>query len=193
MDDYFCPRLRVHGWIERGIVVHLELAIKLEAALPADDQPPKAIKAPCKVVTLCLQQMKAFPVAFCVALGGIRPPDLLPRVKDLEGEDRQPSRIRPGDSECSSAAGEGRPSRRQGCEQNRVAALHQVVPALVRAVDGALDFGDFAIRSVRGSCLIFDMPEFEVRQMLVGNTVQEFAAGVRLWLSPRTPAGAKAT
>ena len=76
----------------------------------------------------------------------------------------------------------------QSSEQQSVAALHQIVPALVRAVDGALDLSDLAIRGTGGSCLIFDMPQLEVRQVLVGeasmNSLLESRANLALALAP---------
>lgn len=75
-----------HG-IERWIVVHLELAVELETAVPGEDVGPKLGQADGEIGALRLENLEPLPVAIAVGFAGFGAAGLLGRVEDFERKD----------------------------------------------------------------------------------------------------------
>ena len=77
----------VDRWVERGVVVHLELAVDFEAASAGEDVGPELIEATDQVVPLFFEKGKTLTVAVGVAGWCVGAVDFLFGVEDFEGED----------------------------------------------------------------------------------------------------------
>jgi hypothetical protein len=90
-------------------------------------------------------------------------------VEDLEGEDGQPvddESGRFGVERCGEVEGDG-------FEESAVDLLGEVVPPLVKAVDGVLDLGDGVVVGARVARFILAVPEVEVGLVLVEDELFE--------------------
>ena len=76
-------RLAVDGGVERGIVVHLQLAIEFEAACASESIAPQCIQAVGEIATLFLENGEPVAIALRVAGRRILPFGFLPGVIDL--------------------------------------------------------------------------------------------------------------
>jgi hypothetical protein len=77
----------VDGWVEGGVVVHLELAVDFEAARAGEDVGPELVEAGDEVVALFGEKSETLAVAFIVAFRRIGASDFFLSVEDFEGED----------------------------------------------------------------------------------------------------------
>jgi len=73
--------------VERGVVIHLELAVDFEAAAAGEDIGPELVEAGDEVAALFGEKGEAFAVALRVARGGSGARDFFQGVEDFEGED----------------------------------------------------------------------------------------------------------
>lgn len=79
--------LGVEFGVEVGVVVHLHLAVELEAALAAANLIPKVVETLSKVAALLLEDVQAVEVAGVVSLTGGGAGSLFARVVDLQRKD----------------------------------------------------------------------------------------------------------
>jgi hypothetical protein len=79
--------LRVEDGIELRVVVHLHLAIDLEAPFAGEDLVPKLVEAIREVAALLFEDHEAVMVAEAVGVGGGLALGLFAGVVDLQGED----------------------------------------------------------------------------------------------------------
>ncbi len=93
-----------------------------------------------------------------MALRRVRPLDLLPRVENLQRQNRQPVDHQPRRFRIQFRPWFWQLRSGQRFEQQRVALLRQIVPPLVDRVDGPLHADDLGIRRARHPRLIFNMP-----------------------------------
>jgi hypothetical protein len=149
----------VDGGVEVGVVIHLELAVELEAAAAGKGLLPELVEAGGEVVALLAQQVETGKVALAMGLGGGGAMGLLGGVVELEGED--------GEAVEDEAGGFGVERRggvlHSGCgEESAVEGFDQVVAFLVECIDGALEAGDAGVRGTGLADLVFFVPEIEV-------------------------------
>ena len=149
----------VEDGVEVGVVVHLELAVELEAAAAALDLGPQVEEAAEEIVVLLLEEGEAVAVAGAMRVAGGGPGNLFGGVETFEGED--------GEAVEHGAGGlgveRGGWGLGAGCvEEVLVDLLDEVVAALVEGVDGVLDVGDVAVRGGGVAGAVFLVPEVEV-------------------------------
>src|SRR5271166_6404684 len=84
------PMLHIKHGVQRWVVIHLELAVLLEPALPREHLLPKPIQALHQVIALFNQYLVALPVALGMAWRSVEAIDLLGGVKELERQNGQP-------------------------------------------------------------------------------------------------------
>ncbi len=177
VDGFSRGRIGVDRWIQRWIVVHLQLSIELEAARAAQGFAPEGIKAPGEVGTLLFEHSEPCAVALLVAFWSIHAFRLFARVVDLEREDGEPV-----NDEARRFGVQGRglvrqPARLEPGEEHAVDLFGQIVTKLVRPVDAAFYVGKFGIGDVRRARGVFDMPQIEVRAMLPCDQIEPLAGG----------------
>ncbi len=165
----------VDGWIQGRVVVHFQLAIDFEALLSSEDAGPECVKTGGEVGALGFKQGKALAIAVRVALGGIGPFYLFPRVIDFQRQDGEAVEHKARRFGVEFGVRPGQRVRDERGEELVIALFAEIVAALVGAVDGAFGFGDLAIAGFGGACLVFDVPEFEVRAMKIEHGMEEFA------------------
>jgi hypothetical protein len=163
----------VENGVKGGVVIHLELAIKLEAAVAGEDVRPEGVEAGSEVCTLFVQHREARLVAVLVIEG--RAVKLLVGVEDLEGEDGEAV-----DDEARRLGVEGR-GRVVGCELEEVDVdlLGEVVAELVEAIDVVLDADDGGVGGVGVASFVFAMPKIVVGAVLVEDKFGEWRGGDR--------------
>ena len=140
--------------VHLGVVVHLELAIAVEAAPAPQDLPEEDVEAARQFRALGLQHSGAFPASPAMIGFGIVPLGLLPHVVDLERQDRQPV-----DDGTGRLGVQGRVARRPGAllqdrQELLVDPLDEVVPVLVERVDPAFGLGDPPVGGVGRARLV---------------------------------------
>ena len=144
----------VDGGVEVWVVIHLELAVELEAAMACEDLLPELVEAGGEVVALLAQQVETGEVALAMGLGGGGAMGLLGGVVDLEREDGEAVEDEAGGFGVERRGGI---LRAGGCEEQAVDGFDQVVARLIKRVDGALEAGDAASvapgsRTLSSSC-----------------------------------------
>jgi hypothetical protein len=179
----------VDGRIQRGIVVHLQLAIGLKPPRPGKNLLPQAVKAANEFVALFLEQFEPLTVTFGVTGGGIRAADLFFRVVELEREDRKPINDQSRRFGVELGVRIGLRHGPQRFRQFPIALLHQIVSELIELVDGPLDLGDLVVRRLGGPGPVLDVPEVEIGAMLRQDRVEEFIAGGRMGFEILMPEG----
>jgi len=83
-------RFQVNGGVQRGVVVHLQLAVKLEAARTGQGLSPELNEAFGQIGALNGEDLEPFAIAFCVALGRGGALHLFASVENLESQDGEP-------------------------------------------------------------------------------------------------------
>lgn len=161
----------VENGVKGGVVVHLELAVELEAAMAGEDVRPEGIEASGEVGTLFVQHGEAGLVALLVVGGGAV--ELLVGVEDFKGEDGEAI-----DDEAGGfgVEGSGDVVGRE-FEEGEIELLGEVVAELIEAIDGVLDFGDGVVGGVGVAGCIFAVPEVVVGAVLVEDELIEGAGG----------------
>jgi len=167
----------VDGWVEGGVVVHLELAVDFEAAGAGEDVGPELVEAGNEVVALFGEEGEAFAVALAMAVGSFGAGGLFVGVVELESEDGEAVDHEAGALGVERGGGVGQAAGGEGFEEAGVAALGEVVAALVEAVDGALDFGEIVVGGAGYAGAVFGMPEIEVGAMLGDEDFEEGISG----------------
>src|SRR5208283_621680 len=151
-----CARfMGVDGRVEAGVVVHLELAVELEAAAAREDLLPELVEAGGEVRALLAEQVEACEVALAMGLGGGGAAGLLGGVVELEREDGEAVEDEAGGFGVERGAGVLYAS---GGEKSAVDGFDQVVARLVECVDGAFEAGDGGVRGPGLADLVFFVP-----------------------------------
>lgn len=163
----------VDGWVQRGVVVHLELAVEFEAAGAGEDLGPELVEAADEIVALVGEKRQALPVALAMAFGDFGAGDFFARVVELEGEDGEAIDDESGAFGMEFGRGVGQAGGGKGFEKLGVATLGEVVAALVQPVDGALDLGDIVVGGAGGAGAVLGMPEIEVGAVLREDQIEE--------------------
>ena len=155
--------LAVEDWVELRVVVHLHLAVKLEAALAGEDLGPEAVEAVGQVAALLFEDRETTLIAEAVVVSGAFAQGLFAGVVDLQGEDGEAV-----NDEARRLGIKGRGAVLVGdcVEESFVDLLDEVVAALVEAVDGVLDGGNVLSRSAHIAGHVFLVPEVEVGAVL---------------------------
>jgi hypothetical protein len=156
----------IDGWVEFGVVVHLHLAVELEAAGAFDDLGEERVETGGEVVALVLKDGKAGGVAEAMGLGGGIAVGLDVGVEDLEGEDGEAVQDEAGGLGVQRGSGV---LRGKVVDQPLVHLLDEVVAALVEAVDGVFYLGYFSIGGVGDAGLVLFVPELEVFAVVSGD------------------------
>lgn len=164
----------VNGGVERRVVVHLELAINLETALPEEGLLPEVVEAGGEVVALLGEDGEALEVALSVTGGCVGPLGLLAGVKDFEGEDGETVNDEAGRLGVERCGGIGKAARREHVEQSAIQGFGEVIAELIGRVDAALDGGNFRVRSAGCAGFVLDVPEVEVGAVLAGDGFKEW-------------------
>jgi hypothetical protein len=160
----------VHGWVEVGVVVHLHLAIELEAAGSGLDLRPKVVEAGGEVGTLFVEESQAGAILVVMCLGGGGAMGLLFGVVKLEREngeavDHEAGRFGVEGGRGILCAG--------GFEESAVDGFDEVIAALVEDVDVALDLSDASVGGAGFAGLVLFVPEVEVGTMMGEEEVVE--------------------
>jgi hypothetical protein len=161
----------VENRVEGGVVVHLELAVKLETAAAGEGVRPEGVEAGGEVCTLFVQHGEAGLVAVPVLGGGAV--ELLFGVEDLEGEDGEAVDDEAGGFGVEWSGGGG---GNEG-EKGYVDLLGEVVAELVEAVDVVLDLDDSVVGGLEVAGLVFAVPEVVVGAVLVQDELVERRGG----------------
>ena len=161
----------VDGGVEAGVVVHLELAVELEAAAAREDLLPELVEAGGEVCALLAEQVEACEVALAVGLGGGGAAGLLGGVVEPEREDGEAVEDEAGGFGVERGGGVLHAS---GGEESAVDGFDQVVARLVECVDGALEAGDGGVRCSGLADLVFFVPEVEVGAVMGEREVNQF-------------------
>ena len=82
--------IAIYGWVQRWIVVHLQLAIELELARAGEGFTPEVIQTSGEVFALGFEDCKPFEVTLRVTLIGAGSLCFLTRMVDLERQNREP-------------------------------------------------------------------------------------------------------
>lgn len=170
-------RVRINGGVEFGIVVHLHLAIELEAASAGMDLPPEIVQTCRKVGALFAKEGQACAVLFAMRFRGRSAIGLFLGVIELEREDREAI-----DHQTRRLGIErGRGVLRAGFfEQSAVYGFDEIVPALVKGVNISLHLRDAGVGGAWFACLVLLMPEIEVGAVMgKEEVVESFCAGCR--------------
>jgi hypothetical protein len=168
-----CVRFRrggVEDRIESGVVVHLELAVELEAAASGSDVIPELGKAAGKVVALLVEYSETLAVPFAMLGRGGRAVGLFGRVEDFERKDGEAIDHQAGSFRMQQEVGV---ERRERLEEIAIKALGEIVAELVELVNGAFAGGNGLIPGHGIAGGVFAMPEIEVGAMLVEDELVE--------------------
>ena len=179
----------IDGGVEFGVVVHLHLAVELEASGTIDDLGEESVETVGKVVALVLEDGEAGGVADAMGLGGGVTVSLDMGVEDLEREDGEAVEDEAGSLRVQRGSGV---LRGKVDEQPLVHLLDEVVASLVEAVDGVLDMGDLGVGGVGDAGLVFFVPQVEVFAVVGGDEGMEVGGsgdGGRLGLQRKVPEG----
>ena len=160
------PHVFVDGWIEVRVVVHLHLAVELEAPGAALDGVEEGFEAGGEVVALLFEEGETGGVAEAVGFSGGFAVGLDAGVEDSEGEDGEAVDDEAGSFGVKGGFGVLLWEVR---EEPNVDFFHNVVAALVEAVDGALNLGDVGVGGVGIAGFVFLVPEVEVFAVLGGD------------------------
>lgn len=182
----------VNGGVERGVVIHLELAVNLESALAVEGLLPEVLKAGGEVIALFEEDGEAVVVSLGVAEGRVGALGLLARVEEFEGEDREAVNDEAGRLRVEQRGGVGQGARREPVKEDAVELFGVVIAELVGAVDATLDGGDFGVGCAGSASLVLDVPEVEVGAMLAGDGVEEGVRGGRGLFRIEVPEGGEA-
>lgn len=165
----------IYRRIQRGVVIHFELSIKLESALSQERLLPQAVEAAGKVAALILENFEPLTVSLSMAFRGVGPLHFLDGMKDLQSKNRKPVNDESGRLRMQLGVEIRQIERAQVIEQNHIAALGEIIAALVDSINGPFYFRKIVVSSLRGAGLIFRMPQFEIGQMLRDDSVQKFS------------------
>lgn len=175
--------VRVDGWVQVRVVIHLHLAVDFESSFAREDLIPQRIEAVCEVAALLLQEREAGQVLLPVAFGGGRAAGLLGGVEHFERED--------GEAIEDEAGGFGVERGvsvllASGLEKDVIDLLDKVVAGLIEDVDGTLDSGNAGIGGAGLAGFVFGMPEIEVGTVICEDRSKERrwrkCAGIGPWL-----------
>jgi hypothetical protein len=156
----------VNGWIQCGIVVHLELAVEAEAFFAGQGVGPQAVEAEGEVGPLLEEEIEAVAVAEGVAGWGGGAGNFLAGVKDFERQDGEAVEDEAGGLGVEVGGGVESAGAGEFVEEEGVDLLGEVIAELVDGVDGALDVGDLGVGGGGGAGLVFEVPEVEVGAVL---------------------------
>jgi hypothetical protein len=164
----------VKDGVEVGVVVHLELAIELEAACPGEDFGPEDGEAGGEVFALFEEEGEAVAVALVVIFGGVLAAGFFAGMEDFEGEDGEAV-----DHEAGSFGVErgGLGLGLEACEEGEVDAFGEVIAALVELVDTALAGRNGLVAGHGIAGIVFAVPEVEVGAMLFEDEALERGTG----------------
>ena len=165
-------RSPVENGVQRWIVIHLELSVEFKPSLSVRNSGPERGKAAGEIGALHLEKKQAVAVALPMGFVRIRTRCLLSGVESFKGEDGESIEDEAG---CFGVQG-GVGVLLDGCEQEQIDLLDEVVAPLIEAVDGALDDGDDRVGGSGVARLIFLVPELEVGPVFEENESLEFAA-----------------
>lgn len=168
----------IDGGVERGIVVHLELAVKFEAALAGESLLPERVETGGEVAALVEEDGEAFLIALGVACGRVGALSLLAGVEDFEREDGEAVDDEAGGFGVERCGGVGQRAVRKPVEEVTVKLFSEIVAELIGAVDAAFDGGELGVRSAGRAGFVLDVPEVEVGAVLAGDGVEECVVGV---------------
>jgi hypothetical protein len=165
--------IAVDGGVEGGVVVHLQLAVKLELARPIERVLPKCVEAGSEIGALDLENGETLAIAVGVAggsgfgCGGAV--DLFAGVKDLERQDGEAVDHEARGFGVERSLGVGQSARSEFGKESAVELFSQVVAALIGGVDAPFDVGEHGIGCAGGAGFILDVPELIVGAMLAGD------------------------
>ena len=124
--------------VQGGIVVHLQLAVELEAARASEGALPEVVEANGKVVALGFKNRQSLAVALGMACGGGfglgAAGEFFAGVKDLKREDGEAVDDEAGGLGVERGIGVGETARGEFGEKGAVEIFGKVVAALVRCV-----------------------------------------------------------
>ena len=141
--------------VEVGVVVHLELTVKLEAAEAGGGVVEEGFETAGEVGGLLLEDDEAVGVAEAMGVGGGVTMGLDAGVEDAEGEDGEAIDDEAG---CLGVERGGGVLRGEIVEEPEVDLFDEIVAALVEAVDGTLDAGDVGIGGLGIAGLVLFVP-----------------------------------
>jgi hypothetical protein len=154
--------IAVDGGVEGWIVVHLQLAVKLEAARSGEGGLPELVEATSKVGALLLKDVETLGVAQSVAgrrcriAGGAI--NFFSGVEDFQGKDGEAVDDEAGRLGVERCVGIGESTLSEFGEEVAVELLGEVVSVLICEVDAALSAGEDCIGSAGGAGFVFDVP-----------------------------------
>jgi hypothetical protein len=125
--------MSVDSGVEVWVVIHLELAVEIEAATTCEDLLPELVEAGGEVCALLAEQVETGEVALAMSLGGGGAMGLLGGVVELEGKDGEAVEDEAGRFGVERRGGVLHAS---GGEEQAVDGFDQVVARLVEGVDG---------------------------------------------------------
>lgn len=160
--------------VERGVVVHLELEIKLDPAATCEDFDPEFVKAAGEVAALFEEDSVAGAVAVRVALRRVWTGDLVRGMEELEGEDGETVDHQAGGFRVERRARVGEPAGFEILHEEKVATFSEVISLLVHQVDVVFAQDDFVVGRIGRASIVFSVPEIEICEVLAGYYSSEF-------------------
>lgn len=182
----------VDGGVERGVVVHLELAVKLEASQPGEGLLPEVVKAVGEVSALLKEDGEAVLVALGVAVGRGGPLGLQAGVEDFEGKDGEAVNYEAGGFGVKRGGGAGQGTGGERVKEGAVELLGEVIAELVVGVNAALDAGQLGVRCAGRAGFVLDVPEVKVGAMLAGDGLEKWVVSRRGRAGLGVPEGGEA-
>jgi len=159
----------VNGGVEGSVVVHLELAVELEAAGGSQGFAPQDVEAMGEISALFFKDRKTGTVARRMIWGRIGAFGFFACVVDLEREDGEPvdDEARGFGVERSTLIGEV--LRTKPIKEGAVKLFGKIVAELIGTVDAAFYVGQSGIAGARCAGFVFNVPEVEVGAMLTSD------------------------
>jgi hypothetical protein len=129
--------------VERWVVVHLKLSVKLESALAEEGLLPENVETTGKVIALVSKNYQAGLIAFGVACWCVGALDLFACVVNFEGEDGEAVDHEAWGFRMKRSVDGGEGLGLEMSEEGEVEFFCEVVAALVGFVNETLDAGEF--------------------------------------------------
>jgi hypothetical protein len=167
------PRFPINGGIQRGIVVHFELTVEFEAAFTPDNLRPEPVEAFSQIGALFFEEVKTLFVSANMTRRRVAAQGFFVCVKDFQREDGKPVEDQSGRLGVQWSFGRGQPMRLKGFKQKDIAPLHEIVSALVHAVDASLNLRDLGVGCLGRASLVFEMPQLKIGLMLGADGTSE--------------------
>jgi len=173
-DRSLDTRTVVENGVKGGVVIHLQLAVELEAAAACEYVTPEGVEASCEVGTLFVQHEKSRLVALLMVGSGAV--ELLLGVKDLEGEDGEAV-----DDEAWRLGVEGRGGiAGRELKEKDVDLLGEIVAELVESIDIVFHADNDGVGGIWVAGIVLAVPQVVVGAVLVEDKLLEGVCGRRV-------------